>query len=181
MRYKARARRTIEASCWSAVAHLRCFDDVCRGRRRRRRCGVRGVPIVHADNSHNVRSAAPVVAKRVDRPYRSGRSETWIKVKAKRKMTLPIIGYVPAKGNSIAALRLGRREGTLRRDCLDHVLIFGAWHLRRILTSYSCYYNETRTHLSLDKDAPLGRAVQRHGTIVATPILSGLHHCYARI
>ena len=74
-----------------------------------------------------------------------------------------------------------RLIGTLRRDCLDHVLIFGARHLRRIQTSYSCYYNETRTHLSLDKDAPLGRAVQRDGTIVATPILSGLHHCYARI
>ncbi len=70
-----------------------------------------------------------------------------------------------------------RLIGTLRRDCLDHVLIFGARHLRRIQTSYSCYYNETRTHLSLDKDAPLGRAVQRDGTIVATPILSGLHHC----
>src|SRR5207245_6004139 len=43
-----------------------------------------------------------------------------------------------------------RLIGTLRRDCLDHVLIFGARHLRRIQTSYSCYYNETRTHLSLD-------------------------------
>jgi transposase InsO family protein len=74
-----------------------------------------------------------------------------------------------------------RLIGTLRRDCLDQVLIFGVQHLRRILTAYSRYYNETRTHLSLDKDAPLGRAVQRHGTIVAVPILSGLHHCYARI
>jgi transposase InsO family protein len=70
---------------------------------------------------------------------------------------------------------------TLRRDCLDHVLIFGVKHLRQILTSYSSYYNQTRTHLSLDKDAPLRRAVQRCGTIVATPILSGLHHQYARI
>jgi hypothetical protein len=43
------------------------------------------------------------------------------------------------------------------------------------------YYNKTRTHLSLDKDAPLRRAVQRCGTVVATPILSGLHHQYARI
>jgi transposase InsO family protein len=74
-----------------------------------------------------------------------------------------------------------RLIGTLRRDCLDQVLIFGVQHLRRILTAYCRYYNETRTHLSLDKDAPLGRAVQRHGTIVAVPILSGLHHCYARI
>ena len=74
-----------------------------------------------------------------------------------------------------------RLIGTLRRDCLDHVLIFGERHLRQILTSYFSYYNETRTHLSLDKDAPLPRAIQRCGTIVATPILSGLHHQYARI
>jgi hypothetical protein len=61
------------------------------------------------------------------------------------------------------------------------MLIFGEAHLRRILTLYASYYNELRTHLSLRKDAPLGRAVQRYGTIAATPILSGLHHRYARI
>ena len=74
-----------------------------------------------------------------------------------------------------------RLIGTLRRDCLDHVVIFGERHLRRILTLYSLYYNETRTHLGLGKDAPLRRAVQRSGTIVSTPILSGLHHRYAPI
>jgi transposase InsO family protein len=74
-----------------------------------------------------------------------------------------------------------RLIGTLRRDCLDHVLIFGVQHLRQVLTAYSSYYNKTRTHLSLDKDAPLRRAVQRCRIIVATPILSGLHHQYARI
>jgi transposase InsO family protein len=74
-----------------------------------------------------------------------------------------------------------RLIGTLRRDCLDHVLIFGERHLRRVLTLYSSYYNETRTHLGLGKDAPLRRAVQRSGTIATTPILSGLHHSYARI
>jgi transposase InsO family protein len=74
-----------------------------------------------------------------------------------------------------------RLIGTLRRDCLDHVLIFGERHLRGVLTSYSLYYNETRTHLGLGKDAPLGRAVERSGTIIVTPILSGLHHRYARI
>ena len=66
-----------------------------------------------------------------------------------------------------------RLVGTLRRDCLDHVLIFGARHLRRVLAAYSAYYNETRTHLSLDKDAPLGRSIQRRGAIVAVPVLSG--------
>ncbi len=65
-----------------------------------------------------------------------------------------------------------RLIGTLRRDCLDHVLIFGERHLRRVLTSYSIYYNETRTHLGLGKDAPLGRAVQQPGTIVTAPVKS---------
>jgi len=74
-----------------------------------------------------------------------------------------------------------RLIGTLRRDCLDHVLIYGERHLRRVLTLYSSYYNETRTHLGLGKDAPLRRAVQRSGTIATTPIPSGLHHSYARI
>jgi len=69
----------------------------------------------------------------------------------------------------------------VRRECLDRMLIFGEADLRRILTLYACYYNESRTHLSLRKDAPLGRAVQRYGTIAATPVLSGLHHRYTRI
>ena len=81
-----------------------------------------------------------------------------------------------------------RLIGTVRRECLDRMLIFGEAHLRQILTSYASYYtsyasyyNGSRTHLSLHKDAPLGRAVQRYGNIAATPILSGLHHRYARI
>ena len=74
-----------------------------------------------------------------------------------------------------------RLIGTLRRDCFDHILIFDERHLRRVLTSYSLYYNETRTHLGLAKDAPLRRAVQRSGTIIITPILCGLHHRYTRI
>ncbi len=74
-----------------------------------------------------------------------------------------------------------RLIGTLRRECLDHVLIFGERHLRRILALYSSYYNQTRTHLALRKDASLRRAVQESGTIMVTPILSGLHHRYARI
>ena len=73
-----------------------------------------------------------------------------------------------------------RLIGTLRRDCLDHVLILGEWHLRRVLKSYALYYNEARTHLGLDKDPPLHRPTQRSGTIIGTPI-SGLHHRYVRI
>jgi transposase InsO family protein len=74
-----------------------------------------------------------------------------------------------------------RLIGTVRRECLDHVPIFGEAHLRRILSSYATYYNEVRTHLALGKDAPLRRPVQRAGVIVAIPILAGLHHHYVRI
>jgi Integrase core domain len=59
-----------------------------------------------------------------------------------------------------------RLIGTLRRECLDHVLIVGERHLRRMLASYSSYYNESRTHLALEKDAPLRRAIQRCGAII---------------
>jgi Integrase core domain len=65
------------------------------------------------------------------------------------------------------------RLRTVRRECLDRMLIFGEMHLRQILSSYAAYYNQVRTHLALGKDAPLGRAVQRIGVIVAIPILSG--------
>jgi len=74
-----------------------------------------------------------------------------------------------------------RLIGTLRRECLDQMLIFGEMHLRRILSDYAAYYNQARTHLALQKDAPLHRAVQRSGAIVAIPILAGLHHQYVRI
>src|SRR5437764_836876 len=74
-----------------------------------------------------------------------------------------------------------RLIGTVRRECLDRMLIFGEQHLRRVLALYAAYYNQARTHLALGKDAPLGRATQRSGVIVAIPILSGLHHQYVRI
>jgi len=80
-----------------------------------------------------------------------------------------------------APARAPSQKETLRRDCLDHVVIFGARHLWRVLTAYSRYYNQTRTHLRLDKDAPLGRSIQRRREIIAVPVLSGLHHCYSRI
>ena len=71
--------------------------------------------------------------------------------------------------------------GTLRRECLDRMLIFSEVHLRRVLFAYAAYYNQTRTHLALQKDAPMHRSVQRSGVIAAIPILAGLHHKYVRI
>ena len=73
-----------------------------------------------------------------------------------------------------------RLIGSIRRDCLDHVLVFGERHPRHLLKSYQEYYNESRTHLSLQKDAPIPRAVQAVGQTFAVPILGGLHHQYIR-
>ena len=74
-----------------------------------------------------------------------------------------------------------RLIGTVRRECLDRMLVFSEAHLRRTLSAYAAYYNEIRTHRALGKDAPSGRLVQHAGVIVAKPILSGLHHHYVRI
>jgi hypothetical protein len=74
-----------------------------------------------------------------------------------------------------------RLIGSIRRECLDHVVVFGERHLRHVLTCYMEYYNAARTHLYLDKDTPIHRAVQSIGRIHARPVLGGLHHQYARI
>ena len=74
-----------------------------------------------------------------------------------------------------------RLIGSIRRECLDHVVVFNERHLRHLLLLYMTYYNKTRTHLSLQKDAPVFRAVECTGHILCRPILGGLHHQYARI
>jgi hypothetical protein len=61
------------------------------------------------------------------------------------------------------------------------MVIFGEAHLRRVLASYTAYFNQARTHLALQKDAPLHRAVQRFGVIVTIPILAELHYQYVRM
>ena len=66
-----------------------------------------------------------------------------------------------------------RLIGSVRRECVDHVVVFGERHLRHLLLSYKTYYNETRTHLSLSKDAPLPRTIQPTGPIFSAPILGG--------
>jgi Integrase core domain len=76
---------------------------------------------------------------------------------------------------------LERLIGSIRRECTDHLIVFSEEHLRRILGKYSAYYNEVRSHVSLGKDAPCTRPIERFGDIVAHPILGGLHHRYARI
>jgi transposase InsO family protein len=74
-----------------------------------------------------------------------------------------------------------RLIGSIRRECVDHVVALGEAHLRRILQAYARYYNDLRTHRSLDKDAPFSRPVQRIGSIASQPLLGGLHHHYMRV
>ena len=70
--------------------------------------------------------------------------------------------------------------GSIRRECLDHVIILDEEGLRRVLSSYVRYYHRSRLHLSLDKDSPDPRPVQSIGYIVAIPEVGGLHHRYER-
>jgi len=76
-----------------------------------------------------------------------------------------------------------RLIGTLRRDCIDHVIVVGENHLRRIPRDYLAYYHSCRTHLSLEKDAPESRKVEslNQGNIVESPMVGGLHHRYSRL
>ena len=74
-----------------------------------------------------------------------------------------------------------RPIGSIRRECLDHIIVSGEAYLRRILISYAAYYNSVRTHRSLNKDAPISRPIQQIGIIRSHPILGGLHHHYIRI
>jgi transposase InsO family protein len=73
--------------------------------------------------------------------------------------------------------------GSIRRECLDHIVIFNERHLRRVLSSYADYYQRTRTHLSLDKDIPDSGPIQHRsvGRVVAIPRVGGLHHHYEHL
>ena len=75
-----------------------------------------------------------------------------------------------------------RLIGSIRRECLDHVIAFNKAHLRRILKSYFGYYHESRAHLSPVRNTPVPRRVERpaEGKVVAVPQVGGLHHRYTR-
>ena len=73
--------------------------------------------------------------------------------------------------------------GSIRRECLDHIVIFNERHLRRVMSSYVDYYQRARTHLSLDKDCPDPRPImpRKFGKVVAVPQVGGLHRRYERL
>ena len=70
--------------------------------------------------------------------------------------------------------------GSIRRECTDHVIPFGRRHLLRVLREYVDYYNGSRPHQSLDRNAPIPREVEAVGEVCAAPVLGGLHHRYFR-
>ncbi|MFQ5494031.1 MAG: integrase core domain-containing protein [Phycisphaerae bacterium] len=72
--------------------------------------------------------------------------------------------------------------GSIRRECLNHVIVLNDRHLRRILRSYFAYYHESRTHLSLNRNSPMAREIEppERGRVVAIPQVGGLHHRYCR-
>jgi transposase InsO family protein len=74
-----------------------------------------------------------------------------------------------------------RLIGSIRHECLDHIVVVGEASLRRTLKAYARYYNEIRTHRSLDKDAPEARPILVTGMICSRPVLGGLHHHYVRV
>jgi putative transposase len=75
-----------------------------------------------------------------------------------------------------------RLSGSLRRECLDHIVVLSERHLRRVLAGYIAYDHKSRTHLGLEKDTPDRRPIQppSPGRIVAIPEVGGLHHRYER-
>ena len=91
-----------------------------------------------------------------------------------------IIDGLVAFGTLAVAARL---IGTLRRDCLDHLIVLNERHLRRVVARYLDYYHDWRTHLSLSMDAPNPRIVRprEQGRVVQFPDLGGLHHHYERL
>jgi hypothetical protein len=99
------------------------------------------------------------------------RRELWASPRSSPRRRVPANPYVE------------RVIGSIRRECLNHIIIFNAAHLRRVLTTYVAYYHRSRTHLGLDKDTPDHRPLSTTSTgrIVAIAEVGGLHHRYERL
>jgi putative transposase len=110
------------------------------------------------------------------------RDASYGSVFSKRVAAMGITEVVTAPRSPWQNAYVERVIGSIRRECLDHVIIFNERHLRRVLSSYVDYYHLTRTHLSLAKDCPHSRCIQppRSGRVIAIPQVGGLHHRYQR-
>src|SRR6266481_6143578 len=111
------------------------------------------------------------------------RDASYGSVFSKRVAAMGVTEVVTAPRSPWQNPHVERVIGSIRRECLDHVVIINERHLRRVLSSYVDYYQRTRTHLSLDKDCPDRRPIQSRGLgrVVAIPQVGGLHHRYERL
>jgi putative transposase len=102
---------------------------------------------------------------------------------ARVSLQLEIVALLTAPRSPWQNAYAARVIGSIRRECLDQVMVFSEAHLRRLLTSYFHYYRRWRTHLSLAMDCPEIRRVQpsEQGAVVAFPEVGGLHHHYERM
>jgi putative transposase len=111
------------------------------------------------------------------------RDKTFAGEVARRVRSIGIEDVLTAPGSPWQNAYCERLIGSIRRECLDHVVVLNERHLLRVLRSYaSYYYHPSRTHRGLDSDSPDGRAVEppARGDVIALPQVGGIHHRYAR-
>ncbi len=117
----------------------------------------------------------------VPRYLHRDRDSTYGRMFRKKMAALGIEEVISARKSPWQNPFAERVIGSIRRECTDHIVALGERHLSRVLQRYSTYYNESRPHLSLDRNSPQPRSVEHGvGHVVATPHLGGLHHRYAR-
>ncbi len=145
-----------------------------------------GAPRIHGDLlKHGIDVSEAKVSKYIIRSRRPP-SQTWrtfLENHAKELVALDLFTVPTAPRSPWQNPYAERVVGSIRRECLDHMIILGERNLKRVLSSYVDYYDSARTYLSLEKDAPDGRVVQpiENGRVVELKRVGGLHHLYARM
>ena len=158
---------------------LYCFVVLCHERRRIAHVNVTANPTEHWTAQQIIEAFPYEAAPRYVIRDRDSIYGEWFR---KRVKNMGIDEVVTAPRSPWQSPFVERVIGSIRRDCLDHVIVLNEAHLLGILRSYLSYYHDSRTHLSLERNAPNPREVEprSHGKVVAIPQVGGLHHRYTR-
>jgi transposase InsO family protein len=132
-------------------------------------------------NGSPISSPKPAAGSKIPRFLIRDRDGAYGEIFIRRVRSIGIRDYPTSPRSPWQNAHAERLIGSIRRECIDHIAISGERHLRHVLLSYMGCCNGTRTHLSLNKDAPISRTAETVGHIVCHPILGGLHHQYGRI